>query len=708
MSSVLSGSKRPRDDEDGGGGGDESKVEPRHQFNVRPMEAFHKKRTNDSIHSTIDLCPVMQVLMNSQPYFQRLRKLKQLGVSEAVYVTATHNRKEHSLGVAHLAERMLRRIGHRQPQLGIAEKDVLCVKLAGLCHDLGHGAYSHVYDGPFLEAMRADQAQAARRSNGDESSGASASAATLPPIPDGWTHEDASMDMIDAILRAQGMEVDESNLDGPLRQIGDGVDAQRFGLSSAGEFGYCPDDDNDDDNGDDNGTDGIGKPYPKERLLTSRDIIFIKECINGGPLHNGSEYVGRPDPSFEYLYDVVSNRHSGLDVDKIDYFGRDQRQCHKGSGEVEHLLIEDAFVAWGQCPRPGKCFKCRDEVEDVGSPLSRKGMHLMICYPDKMVHKALEFFKTRFRLHSEIYTHRTAKGSEFMVCDILKLADPFFRLRAGPQYPTGLPISRAMLDSTAYSLLNDSILDMILSSPDPRLLPAQRLIERYECRDFYKYVAAHEISHDSNDATNLLWERTEEDITSELCQMHACHSGENGEKIVLDPSDIIVEKMEIHHGRGSLNPVDMMRFLPKGKLGQLSRPVHELPVAEQQLEEVYYSSIPKAFNERSLRVFSRNTDPKHFDLLKHAFEQWCDSVMEDGQGGPNTFQAMEEEEEDDYDVGVDGSIANISQDDLTPPRRGVLSRNMKQVSVDHNGEEVESPKPASRGPTSLFRDGKEK
>lgn len=53
--------------------------------------------------------------------------------------------------MAHLADQVATMISLHQPHLGITIEDIRCVKIAGLCHDLGHGPYSHVYDGVFIK-----------------------------------------------------------------------------------------------------------------------------------------------------------------------------------------------------------------------------------------------------------------------------------------------------------------------------------------------------------------------------------------------------------------------------------------------------------------------------------------------------------------------------------------------------------------------------
>jgi HD superfamily phosphohydrolase len=77
------------------------------------------------------------------PEFQRMKRIKQLAAVHHVFPCATHTRFEHSIGVGHLAECFAKSLLSRQPSLHI---NVAAVKLAGLCHDIGHGPLSHAYD----------------------------------------------------------------------------------------------------------------------------------------------------------------------------------------------------------------------------------------------------------------------------------------------------------------------------------------------------------------------------------------------------------------------------------------------------------------------------------------------------------------------------------------------------------------------------------
>jgi len=84
--------------------------------------------------------------------FQRLNDIKQLGGCSYVYPSASHSRKEHSIGVAYLAKEMVEYLQKEQPDLGISQDDIQCVSLAGLVHDIGHGPYSHMFE-EFVERV---------------------------------------------------------------------------------------------------------------------------------------------------------------------------------------------------------------------------------------------------------------------------------------------------------------------------------------------------------------------------------------------------------------------------------------------------------------------------------------------------------------------------------------------------------------------------
>ncbi|XP_062592900.1 deoxynucleoside triphosphate triphosphohydrolase SAMHD1-like, partial [Saccostrea cucullata] len=139
-----------------------------------------RKKTiiNDSIWGPIELSDTSWKIINT-PEFQRLRFIKQLGGCYFVYPGACHNRFEHSIGTAHLARTLGIELQKNQPELDITEKDIECLEIAGLCHDLGHGAFSHLFDLQFIKKARP----------GYESE-----------------HEDASLKMLDRIFKIFNLE----------------------------------------------------------------------------------------------------------------------------------------------------------------------------------------------------------------------------------------------------------------------------------------------------------------------------------------------------------------------------------------------------------------------------------------------------------------------------------------------------------------------
>ncbi|PSP91317.1 phosphohydrolase [Halobacteriales archaeon QH_8_68_33] len=89
----------------------------------------------DSVHDHIEVEGVAAALLDTPPV-QRLRRVSQLGTVTYVYPSANHTRFEHSIGVAHLADRAL-------DHLGIEGQQAERARAAALLHDIGHTPFSH-------------------------------------------------------------------------------------------------------------------------------------------------------------------------------------------------------------------------------------------------------------------------------------------------------------------------------------------------------------------------------------------------------------------------------------------------------------------------------------------------------------------------------------------------------------------------------------
>lgn len=102
------------------------------------------KVLKDPVHSYIHInYEIVWNCLDSKE-FQRLRRIRQLGGDFQVYPTAEHSRFSHSLGVYEIVRRMVTEI--KSLGMELSEYDKICVMLAGLLHDVGHGPFSHAFE----------------------------------------------------------------------------------------------------------------------------------------------------------------------------------------------------------------------------------------------------------------------------------------------------------------------------------------------------------------------------------------------------------------------------------------------------------------------------------------------------------------------------------------------------------------------------------
>ena len=108
------------------------------------MKQNKNKIVNDPVWGFIDLTSGILFDLIEHPYFQRLRRIRQLGLTSLVFFGANHTRFEHSIGSMYLVRSALSVL--REKGVEITDDEAEGVTIAVLLHDLGHGPFSHALE----------------------------------------------------------------------------------------------------------------------------------------------------------------------------------------------------------------------------------------------------------------------------------------------------------------------------------------------------------------------------------------------------------------------------------------------------------------------------------------------------------------------------------------------------------------------------------
>ncbi|XP_033645631.1 deoxynucleoside triphosphate triphosphohydrolase SAMHD1-like [Asterias rubens] len=455
---------------------------------------------NDPVHGHITIHPLCVKIMDTIQ-FQRLRYIKQLGCCYQVYPGAAHNRFEHSLGVSHLAGTFCKKLQQKQPDLKITPKDVLCVQIAGLCHDLGHGPFSHMFDNAFIPAVI----------KGSK-----------------WKHEKASMAMIDHLIEENDLM----------------KDFVKFNLED--------------------------------------DITFIKELIDGPPENkdNPWPYEGRlQDQSF--LYEIVANKESGIDVDKWDYFLRDSHSLGMNISFDCHRLMDFSRV-----------------IEVKGKK--------HICFRDKEEGNLYDMFHTRYLLHRRAYQHKVTKIIEEMYVDALVKANGHY-LVAGKEGKQ-MKMSEAIDDMVAYTKLTDDVILQIMRSPDENLKESIEILERAQKRELYPFIGEYQPQFDCSKENIPKWK----DAIVSLSNQNPEDGGQQ-----LTEDQLVIHVVKFNYGMGDKNPIDKVHFYSKKN-----------EIIESKKKTVS-RMLPGSFEQKVIRIYCK-CKPEELQLRKEAtecVEKWWDNVV---------------------------------------------------------------------------------
>ncbi|XP_025076070.1 deoxynucleoside triphosphate triphosphohydrolase SAMHD1-like [Pomacea canaliculata] len=294
-----------------------------------------------------------------------------------------------------------------------------------------------------------------------------------------------------------------------------------------------------------------------------------------------------------FLYEIVANKRSEVDVDKMDYIARD----------CLHLGIRSSF--------------------DHGRFISltrviRHGKKMRLCVRDKEAFNVYQLFQTRHALHKKAYKHRVTSAVEYMLAEILIKAKDV-KLIPGKRKRLALP--QCIDDMSAYTHLTDEIFQQIRISSKKELKQSRDLLQALERRKLFVCVA--ESCPIANSKCKILKEDAsklvkETKIKKELIQQLKRH----------DPSflddTITVQVVMLDFGKKDRNPVDELCFYTKRDIDTA------IKIKSTEVSHLFPKTM---FQEQMVRVFLKHYwvgskcvfdhDRQYMERVCKVFEKWC-------------------------------------------------------------------------------------
>jgi len=119
------------------------------------MPTNKRKIINDPIYGFVSIPNELIYDLINHPWFQRLRRIKQLGLTNLVYPGALHTRFHHAIGAMHLMQDAVNTL--KQKEVDINEKEEEAVLVAILLHDIGHGPFSHALEHSIVKSIKHEE-----------------------------------------------------------------------------------------------------------------------------------------------------------------------------------------------------------------------------------------------------------------------------------------------------------------------------------------------------------------------------------------------------------------------------------------------------------------------------------------------------------------------------------------------------------------------